>query len=642
MKCISCHTENKGSSSHCEKCGLPLLPGGGSDRFRKRTVFMVIAVLLVCAGGFAYLFMDIIPPASKMMEKIFAVDKAKYDEGKHGESGELAAGHGAAKEERSAVQDEEKEIDDETAEMSYKDLISVKEDFAGWVIITDPWDRQVRKFRAGLAGDGWLALPTRACLGGNRWNFNLDSGWKAGISGGLWINGDKVGMWHLAENAGAFEGLELAAWNSSEDVLWLSLETDNEHRSIRLTPGGTEGFFVSSSLPDYINEIGIFIQGGKVVGWSFGRWLAKGYMWPGKAEAEMEYKTWTRYFYDITFANGREEKFAGALAMQKGDAGLEQLAAFIEGYRLQPKLSEEDTPYYLMPEEIIKHMRVLVTNAIRSGEGSRVADMFSGQALKGIGSIILLMDLVPAIADAHGYEAAIGEIEDSGSYIVRKTGLDVPELDKLHVRLYQDWLRSLVSAGEVEEGRQTYDSAKAYYPGDPYIHLLGVELALLTGDWKEAERLLSERNYPPAFQDRYELLALRISEMRGQEGKIVVRFPRGSNIITVTASVNETLYQDFLVDTGASMVTIPSSTADALGLEIVKGKRKLWTASGIEIVSEVIIDAIEINGWVEYDISAVILDMPGRPGQGLLGLNYLGRFEMDLKPEEGILLLTPR
>ncbi|MCK5503929.1 MAG: hypothetical protein KAJ10_02135, partial [Thermodesulfovibrionia bacterium] len=61
-----------------------------------------------------------------------------------------------------------------------------------------------------------------------------------------------------------------------------------------------------------------------------------------------------------------------------------------------------------------------------------------------------------------------------------------------------------------------------------------------------------------------------------------------------------------------------------------------------EIVSEVIIDAIEINGWVEYDISAVILDMPGRPGQGLLGLNYLGRFEMDLKPEEGILLLTPR
>jgi predicted aspartyl protease len=56
----------------------------------------------------------------------------------------------------------------------------------------------------------------------------------------------------------------------------------------------------------------------------------------------------------------------------------------------------------------------------------------------------------------------------------------------------------------------------------------------------------------------------------------------------------------------------------------------------------VIIDAIEINGWVEYDISAVILDMPGRPGQGLLGLNYLGRFRMDLKPEEGILLLTPR
>jgi clan AA aspartic protease (TIGR02281 family) len=262
--------------------------------------------------------------------------------------------------------------------------------------------------------------------------------------------------------------------------------------------------------------------------------------------------------------------------------------------------------------------------------------------LKRIGDISLLMSVVPAIVDNRGFEAAISEIEDSGRYITRQLGRDVPALETLHVQLYQKWLQSLVSAGGINEGLQAYNAAIMYYPDDPYIHLLGVELTLLSGDWEEAERMLYMRNYPPALQDRYELLALRIAEIKGQEEKVVIHFPRGSNRIKVTAAINGTLYQDFLVDTGSTVVTIPSSTADALGLEIVHGQRRLSTASGVETASEVIIDAIEIDGWVEYDIRALVLDMPGQPGMGLLGLNYLGRFQMDLKPEEGTMLLMPR
>jgi clan AA aspartic protease (TIGR02281 family) len=261
--------------------------------------------------------------------------------------------------------------------------------------------------------------------------------------------------------------------------------------------------------------------------------------------------------------------------------------------------------------------------------------------LKRIGDIDLLMIVVPAIVDNHGFEAAISEIEDSGRYITRQLGRDIPAVDKLHVQLYQEWLQSLVSAREITEGLRAYNAAIVYYPEDPYIHLLGVELALLSEYWEEAERLLNVRNYPPAFQDRYQLLALRIAEMKGQEEKIVIRFPLGSNRITLTATINERFNQDFVVDTGATVVTIPSSTADALGLEIVHSQRTLSTASGVETAIEVNIDEIEIDGWVEY-IRALVLDLPGQPGMGLLGLNYLGRFQMDLKPEEGILLLTPR
>jgi clan AA aspartic protease (TIGR02281 family) len=594
---------------------------------------------LLWIGGFVYYFRDVIFPIAQVTET--KSDKEIFEKKMQDKREEVTAETKISKKEQAAVQGGEKIITIKTDEISSKDLKSRKEVVAGWVIITDPWGRQVRNFRAGLAGNGWLALPARACLGGNNWHFYPDYGREAEISGGLWIYGDKVGLWHLGKNTGNFDGPELAPWNDREPVSWTSLESANKYSSIKLHPGQAEGYFVSSSLPDYINEIGIFVQSGKIVGWSFGRWLVKGYMWPSKAGTELEYKTWVRYFYNITFANGREEKFAMTLAMQKDNDGLDKLASFIEGFKLQPKLTLEDTPYYLLPEEIVKRMRVLVTDAIRRGEGSTVVDMLSSQVLKSIGDITLVMDVVPAIAAALGFEAAISEIEDSGRHIVQQMGLDITALNKIHLKLYQDWLQSLVYARAVEEGWQTYSSAKEYYPDDPYIHLLGVEFALLNGDWEEAELLLYMRNYPPAFQDRYKLLALRISEMKGQEEKIVIRFPRGSNRISVTAVINGTVSQNFLVDTGATTVIIPSSTADALGLEIVKEQRKLWTASGVVIVSEVIINEIEIDGWVEYDIRALVLDMPDRPGLGLLGLNYLGRFQMDLKPEEGTLLLTP-
>jgi clan AA aspartic protease (TIGR02281 family) len=513
---------------------------------------------------------------------------------------------------------------------------------AGWVIITDPWGRQVQKFRSVLAGSGWLTLPTRACLGGSRWFFFPDSGEGVEISGGIWIFGDKVGLWHLAGDSGRDEVQGLGSWSETETVSWTSIESSSSYDSVKLIPGQTEGYFVSASMPEHIDEAGVFIQGGKIVGWSFGEFLSKGYMWPGKAGADMQYKTWVKYFYNITFANGREEKFARALAMSKTESSISKFAALLEGFSLRPKLLLEDTPYYLMPEEIVKNLRILLTDAVHNGEGSEVVDLLSSQLLKNIGDMTLLIDLVPVIAAAQGYPAAINEIEDSGRYLVRLMGHEAPALDLLHVNLYQDWIQEMLNAGEFDEGWQAYNAAKNYFPEDPYIHLLGVELVLLNEDWEEAERLLYIRNYPPALQDRYQLLARQIAEMKGEEGKIVIRFSPGASRIPVTAAINEAVFQDFIVDTGASMITIPTSTADALGLERFERTRTLWTASGVETVSEVLIDAIEIDGWIEYDVPALVLDMPDRQGLGLLGLNYLGRFRMDLKSEEGSLYLTPR
>jgi clan AA aspartic protease (TIGR02281 family) len=598
-----------------------------------RAGLLLIVLLLVCIGAFAYYFV----PSGQIPGSTSYVEKGTKDKSKDTELRPRAYNRNWP-----AVRADRQKSTAKTAKESSKELKIPKDVITGWVTIVDPWGGKINKFRAGLTGDGWLALPASDCLGGNTWYFESDSGLEAGISGGLWVKGDKVGLWRIVNAPGSFGGPVLAPWDEKEPVSWKSIESASEYHSIKLYPGLTDGFFISTPLQDNIDETGVFIQNGRIVGWSFSKLPGKGFMWPGNVEQPLEFRTWVKYFYNITFANGREEKFARALSIKQGDIVLARLALFIEGFKLRPKLLLKDTPDHLLPEEIIKRMRVIVINAMHRDEGSKVVHMFSSHILKQIGDIGLFIDLVPVIAAVQGFEAAIIAIEDTGAYIVQQLGREVPALNRLHRHFYQDWLKSVLSDGEADGGSQIYTEAKYFYPDDPDIHLSGVELKLLSGDWEGAERLLYMRNYPPAFQTRFQLLASRISEMKGEEEKIVIRFPLGSNRIMVTAAVNGSVYQDFVVDTGATVVTIPSSTAGELGLNVVYGEHMISTVGGPVKAGEVIIDTIEIDGWVEYDVRAFVVDIPGRPRLGLLGLNYLSRFQMDLKPEEGTLMLSPR
>jgi len=176
------------------------------------------------------------------------------------------------------------------------------------------------------------------------------------------------------------------------------------------------------------------------------------------------------------------------------------------------------------------------------------------------------------------------------------------------------------------------------------LHLFAVRLVLSDRDWAEAERLLHSRNYPSSLQVQVADIDQEIQELKGQEGQIVIRFTPGASNIPVRATLNGQVSLDFLIDTGASTVTIPSAAVRSLGIptDTVKSKRQVYTAGGVVTAREVILDSIEIDGWSVQRVKALVLDIPRRPGLGLLGLNYLDRFNVDMRPEEGLLTLTPR
>ena len=181
-------------------------------------------------------------------------------------------------------------------------------------------------------------------------------------------------------------------------------------------------------------------------------------------------------------------------------------------------------------------------------------------------------------------------------------------------------------------------------PDDLNIHLFGVRLALAEGDWATAEELLLAKDYPPAFREQVRRLQSQISELKGQQGKIVIRFAPGTQQIPVLASLNQVTTQNFIVDTGASMTTIPYATAADLGIPITvrNPRRTVYTAGGVIYAPEVMLDSITLEEFEINNVRALVLDLPNQPDTGLLGMNYLGRFRMDLNTDEGLLLLAPK
>ena len=154
MKCLRCHTENRDSVSYCEKCGSLLYRRRKADRFRKARITGALAVLLVCIAGLLYF----------LHMKIFTSDQPAVATAVINEVTDMKS---MLVEKNKALplpatgKKTEMKIADKIASSAQDSITPVVTDSgndvtAGWVIITDPWGRQVRKFRAGLAGSGWL------------------------------------------------------------------------------------------------------------------------------------------------------------------------------------------------------------------------------------------------------------------------------------------------------------------------------------------------------------------------------------------------------------------------------------------------------------------------------------------------------
>ncbi len=159
----------------------------------------------------------------------------------------------------------------------------------------------------------------------------------------------------------------------------------------------------------------------------------------------------------------------------------------------------------------------------------------------------------------------------------------------------------------------------------------------------------NEHNIPPEFREN----AIRIRGLAPSRpsnnpvftGRTTVRLKKKGLTAVVEATINSTTKANFILDTGASYTVISEHVAKELKIDLDKNhpKIRLQSANGVIEVPLVTLDSIEVSGLRVDDLAAVVHDFSNDTNiAGLLGLNFLSKFRMDLDTEKGVLVLEKK
>ena len=99
------------------------------------------------------------------------------------------------------------------------------------------------------------------------------------------------------------------------------------------------------------------------------------------------------------------------------------------------------------------------------------------------------------------------------------------------------------------------------------------------------------------------------------------------------------------LDTGATLTIIPSQVLIALGYDLLNAKERvqLIAASGTEFAKRITVRRLTAIGETIENIDVLCHDLPGNsPIKGLLGLNFLRHFDVNISFSTGTIELHPR
>jgi clan AA aspartic protease (TIGR02281 family) len=136
------------------------------------------------------------------------------------------------------------------------------------------------------------------------------------------------------------------------------------------------------------------------------------------------------------------------------------------------------------------------------------------------------------------------------------------------------------------------------------------------------------------------------TEKRPTPGKASIPIEKLGQVVVIQATLNNKQSGKFIVDTGASYTMI--SSALARDLSIVTGGQNqptmpFQTANGLIQAPLTNLESIAVGGIEIKNLTAAVHDaVPDTQIAGLLGLNFLSNFKIDIDTQKGLLHLEKK
>lgn len=127
--------------------------------------------------------------------------------------------------------------------------------------------------------------------------------------------------------------------------------------------------------------------------------------------------------------------------------------------------------------------------------------------------------------------------------------------------------------------------------------------------------------------------------------KASIPFERQGQVVIVEATLNKKAAAKFVVDTGASYTMISSAIAKELDIDTEQNRRTapFQTANGVIQAPLVSLESINVGGMEIRNLTAAVHDvLADSRVAGLLGLNFLSNFRMDIDTQKGVLHLEKK
>ena len=111
----------------------------------------------------------------------------------------------------------------------------------------------------------------------------------------------------------------------------------------------------------------------------------------------------------------------------------------------------------------------------------------------------------------------------------------------------------------------------------------------------------------------------------------------------VTASINNRQDGNFILDTGATYMSISKEMAEELGLDLTRTEMvPITTANGKIEVPKVVLKSVKVNGLEAKNVEATVMNFKKDASfSGLLGLSFINQFKLTIDPNKGHLLFEP-